>query len=496
MDMKKLLLLCFVLSAFFSFAQNWQPFPLGQKSYFMHNNIGSYYQLYSDTVLNEFCADSIVNYSTSQTYYFNFKTPGIGDCYSTIISGPNYLPSSFFYSIHDNERPDSITVSDNEYTLYFYDAYFNPQNSFVFKPLTVKDSSWIFSYAGNGFNQLKITCDSIYYDIILGSASDSMKLFSVQALDSGTPVSDVVNQEKYILSKNYGFKSYKNLSVMGFKTDLVQEGFNPPLFEDYFHLNIGDVLIWKDQFSAPPWPGNPPSYINYYKDSITNVYYSFDTIIYYFNRLDNALNSNSYSSLLYKNKTMSYLGDFTSTIAPDYIDNTSTTIYLDEVSPFYIKNGYVYKARINDFKYLNTNNCESTAIPDYSWDEYYNTKFGLYAHGMFNFDQTTSWEIVGSTINGIQEGVVWSTLVTGINSFEKNPAINIYPNPSPSGNFVLESEQITSVELLSIDGKTVFTQTINQSKTELRTGLPKGLYFAKITFENKKQVIQKLIVSE
>jgi len=77
-----------------------------------------------------------------------------------------------------------------------------------------------------------------------------------------------------------------------------------------------------------------------------------------------------------------------------------------------------------------------------------------------------------------------------------NSNINIYPNPSPSGNFVLESEHVTSVELLSIDGKTIFTQIVNQPKTELRTGLPKGLYFAKITFENKKQVIQKLIVTQ
>ncbi len=97
---------------------------------------------------------------------------------------------------------------------------------------------------------------------------------------------------------------------------------------------------------------------------------------------------------------------------------------------------------------------------------------------------------IHKTING-------GETITNTNSNKNNfSKFNIYPNPSPSGNFILESEQVKSVELVSIDGKIVFTQTINQPKTELRTGLPKGLYFVKITFENKKQVIQKLIVSE
>lgn len=77
-----------------------------------------------------------------------------------------------------------------------------------------------------------------------------------------------------------------------------------------------------------------------------------------------------------------------------------------------------------------------------------------------------------------------------------NLTYKIYPNPSKTGDFTLESEKTKSIKIITIEGKTVYTQIVNQSKTELRTGLPKGLYFATITFKNKKQVIQKLIVSE
>ncbi|MCB9173238.1 MAG: T9SS type A sorting domain-containing protein [Flavobacteriales bacterium] len=492
--MKKFLLLCFILSSFFSFAQNWQPFPLGQKSYFMHNNVTNYYS--PDTLLNEFCVDSIRDYGSSQTHYFHFKTPGIGNCYSTIIS--NNFPSNFYYSIHDNERPDSITVSNNEYTFYFYDAFFQPQDIFILKSYAQKDSSWVFPFSGSGFNQLKITCDSIYYDNIIGSISDSLKLFSVQAMNNGTPVSDIINQNKYILSKNYGFKIFNNYPLLGLNSNLIQEGFSPPTFHDYFHLNIGDVLIWKEEFRAPPWPGNPSSYTNYYKDSITNVFNLPDTVSYIINRLTTNLTSSSYSSTAYKTKSMSYLGYNTSTISPDYINNTSSTIYLDEVSPYTIKNGIVYKTRMNEFKYLSTtfNNCEPSAIPDYGWNENYNTKYGFYSSYMLSFDQTTSWDIIGSTINGIQEGVAWSTLVTGINDIENISDIKIYPNPSKSGNFTVESEKPLNLIIVSIEGKVLFNQKINQYKTNLKTNLPKGMYLVKLIFENNKQAIQKLIISE
>ncbi|HRP59816.1 MAG TPA: T9SS type A sorting domain-containing protein, partial [Vicingus sp.] len=60
----------------------------------------------------------------------------------------------------------------------------------------------------------------------------------------------------------------------------------------------------------------------------------------------------------------------------------------------------------------------------------------------------------------------------------------------------LESEQAKWLEIMSIDGKTVFSQHINQSKTAINTNLPQGLYFAKITFENNKQTIQKLVITD
>lgn len=489
--MKKLLLSFLLCSWFIGFAQDWNPFPLGQKSYFMHNNVTNYY-FSSDTLINEFCVDSLRDYGSSQTMYFNFTTPNVGNCYSTIISN-NY---NFNHSIHDNERPDSITVSNNEYTFYFYGYYLEFQNTFVFKPLTQNDSSWIFPYTGSGFNQLKITCDSIYFDNFYGTISDSLKLFSVQALNNGTPVSDVINQNKYILSKNYGFKSFKNFPLIGIKTNTLQDGFVPPVFDDYFHLNIGDVLIWQEQFDTQDFI-NYPSYTKYFKDSIVGVFNNIDTLSYAIIRTRQDLTTYNTGSSQYRAIDEIVFSVGTSTFAPIlYNPLNPNHIDLDEVSPYYIENGIIHRSKINEFKYLDTysSNCEPVFIMDFARWENYNSKYGVYQHGYFGTDGTTNWKIIGSTINGISEGANWMMLITDIKENTiRNPSVSIYPNPSPSGNFTLESEQAKWLEIMSIDGKTVFTQNINQPKTEIRTGLPKGLYFAKITFKNNKQTIQKIV---
>ncbi|MBV6483816.1 MAG: hypothetical protein KFKLKKLM_00273 [Flavobacteriales bacterium] len=497
--MKKLLLALLLCSSFISFAQDWNPFPLEQKSYFMHNNVTNYY-FSSDTLINEFCVDSIRNYGSSQTMYFNFTTPNVGNCYSTIVNTPMgaYYSQGFYHSMHDNERPDSITVTNNEYTFYFYDNYLTFQNTFLFKPLTHKDSSWVFPYNGSGFNQLKITCDSIYFDNFFGTVSDSLKLFSVQALNSGTPVSDVINQNKYILSKNYGFKSFKNFPLLGIKTNTIQEGFLAPVFDDYHHLNPGDILIWEEKFEAPPYPGNPPSYTKYYKDSIVNVYNNYDTLRYGILRTFTDLSTTNTGTLRYRNNDEIIFNSGTSTLAPSPY-NAFGDVDLNEVSPYYIKNGVIHKTKMNEFKYLNFqggNNC----VSEYMWDYYsydsYNTKYGLfeYGHGFGVTPEDYSWKIIGSTINGISEGANWMMLITNVKENTiNNPTISIYPNPSNSGNFTLECEQAKWLEIMSIDGKTVFSQNINQSKTAINTNLPHGLYFAKITFENNKQTIQKIV---
>ena len=128
--------------------------------------------------------------------------------------------------------------------------------------------------------------------------------------------------------------------------------------------------------------------------------------------------------------------------------------------------------------------------------ESYNTKYGLSQYFNGGTGGLMNWDIIGSTINGIQEGVAWSTLVTGVNDIENISDIKIYPNPSKSGNFTVESEKPLNLIIVSIEGKVLFNQKINQYKTNLKTNLPKGMYLVKLIFENNKQAIQKLIISE
>lgn len=71
--------------------------------------------------------------------------------------------------------------------------------------------------------------------------------------------------------------------------------------------------------------------------------------------------------------------------------------------------------------------------------------------------------------------------------------ISIYPNPS-SGEFQLtSSEKINQLEVFSIDGKKVHTQTQVFDQIEL-THLPDGLYLIQIKFDDKEMVTEKIII--
>jgi hypothetical protein len=489
--MKKLLLSFLLCSSFIGFAQDWNPFPLGQKSYFTHENYryNTFLTYENDSSIHEYKIDTIINNITHQTLHFNYKIDGINDCIDNILPAWN-----FYYNYHDNSRPDSIISRGDSLIFYYNDYQGNNQQTFVFKPLTSLNNSWESTFNGSGFDRLKITCESLYYDTIIGSITDSIKSFSIEAFQGSTPVASVYDSQNFILTKNYGFIHFFNIPLIGLTKDSISEGYQPPSLSDYFNLDVGDIIIWREHFrSFDGWS----DITIYYKDSIDGKFSSTDSIYYSIHRINHLGVQSPYVKEYTKNNILSLLNSSTCSFIPESNYNPNN-IKLHETSPYFLSNNNIlHKSEIYEGKTLNQSNCGFDMISDIFIWNMYNTKYGIFYYGnVVGWVGITRDTIIGSTINGIQEGVMWSTLVTGVNSFENNPTINIYPNPSASGNFVLESEAAKLVEIMSIDGKTVFTQTINQPKTEIKTGLPKGLYFVKVTFENKKVTTQKLIITQ
>src|SRR5690606_11095864 len=118
-------------------------------------------------------------------------------------------------------------------------------------------SSWFtpISITNSNINKLQISYDSVAVDTIIGGIIDSLKYFSVQACNNTTPISSVYNGQKIILSKNHGFttmvifndRNETPAKLIGFSTNVAQEGFYYPDFSDYFKLNSGDNIIWKEE---------------------------------------------------------------------------------------------------------------------------------------------------------------------------------------------------------------------------------------------------------
>lgn len=91
---------------------------------------------------------------------------------------------------------------------------------------------------------------------------------------------------------------------------------------------------------------------------------------------------------------------------------------------------------------------------------------------------------------------------TFIARFDPNPLslndaviadVNLYPNPN-NGSFSISSiDKIETVEIVDMLGKLVFKNKNNSNEYNIN-GISKGLYLVKVTFDNDKVLIKKMIV--
>lgn len=87
-------------------------------------------------------------------------------------------------------------------------------------------------------------------------------------------------------------------------------------------------------------------------------------------------------------------------------------------------------------------------------------------------------------------------------SIETTPEVEhevvIYPNPAHGEYIQIESKDIRAVEIMNILGRKVFTRKAmdhNAREMEIRINdFDQGLYLVKVTFRDKKTVLQKVLV--
>lgn len=101
---------------------------------------------------------------------------------------------------------------------------------------------------------------------------------------------------------------------------------------------------------------------------------------------------------------------------------------------------------------------------------------------------------LGNQVNFLylDEIILSNTIVLGINKFEKNNSIVVYPNPTKnSWNFTSANTDISSVKITNALGQTLMTRNSSSNNITVDTSsLSKGMYFAEITSGDSIQTLK------
>lgn len=417
-------------------AQEWDLFPLDQRSHYLHDT-------FDGPAVSVHVMDSVRPTPQGDVLYFRWKLgiPGSGDCMEEILA------SEITYWNMDPNPVDSL-VARNDTVFYHHPEVNTP---FYFLPQAAVGQSWTITSAhpGNGYDQITITCAGIGEEAFWG-VTDSVKTFTMEAngtLPGQTPVSDF----QFRLSKYHGllelvpFKSFLihpassdffAMPLIGMERDGESHGFRQPKFHDYFHLGVGDILVWRHDFD----PGTfvDPGWTRYYRDSITSVSITADTVRYTLDRItemetgelvyssgQQRIFSHEQYGAAVENATYWYgVGILGSQLSEEMVWTNGPMLLsehpvnLDTVVSMSFSAGEVV---------VFPDECAVDEMYDYHEDCVLNTIAGVVERCMYmnmssNCQYLIAWRIDGVTYNDIS---------LGIGSMRQGPAaLEVFPNPA------------------------------------------------------------------
>lgn len=117
----------------------------------------------------------------------------------------------------------------------------------------------------------------------------------------------------------------------------------------------------------------------------------------------------------------------------------------------------------------------------------------------FRFLMSSNTSVDGGTVSAtgvtkIDDIIITGLDATGIEDFEANTFVNVYPNPSKGNIFIENNGEIAKIAVYNVLGKCIYTsENSAESRTEL-TGFEKGMYIVQIISNHNRAYSQKLIV--
>lgn len=497
---RTILLFTIILYSLAGFSQ-WQPFYTDVKNYY---KIKDFNPTPTDTSIHQFHFDTIIDYGNFKVMHTNYTDPDFNGCYP-VINQDEVLQSPLYSKLYI--RPDSVVLINDSVYFFFYDYSYNTNTSVLFLPQSQPNDVWESPINNSSnYNKLVFTCDSVSYGNVINNINDSLKYFSVKAYQNSTPIASNYDSVTIVLSKHYGFKqlivfadnNQQNFSTIGIDSAGTKTGFSYPEFSDYFHLSVGDVIIWKEHhpFAGP----NDLGYTIYHKDSLTSSLITTDSVIYVFNRTTTGTGGSS-SNVTFKFFKRSLKGLTASSsiyIMENRISFNNNGAYfglLSETRSAYITND----STVNRYYFymgaeIDTSNCNLTFMMDVGFDVTYNTYYGLKSYNIYGFSEYYH-SIVGSTIDGVQLGMQWSNIIANVDEVEMKNQIHVYPNPSNDGNITIVHQGISQIEIFSMEGKLMLSKNVSDKNEFTEINLPKGFYFIQLLDKNNQLSTKKVVVT-
>ncbi len=493
--MRIIITICILFFSELVYSQ-WQPFNTDVKPYF---KIKESYSYPADTTFHQFHFDTIIDYGNFQVMHSNYTIPDFNGCYNVVNQNlVNNIYSKYYI------RPDSILLK-NDTTYFIYQAQ-GQADSILFLTQSQPNDTWVTSINNSAnYNTLQFTCDSIGLGNVLLNINDSLKYFSVKAFQNSTPVTSVYDNLVIILSKNYGFKqliafrdfNQQEFNLVGIDSANTITGFSYPDFSEYFHLSVGDVIIWKEH--SPIAGPSHMGYTKYHKDSITNSLITPDSVIYNFNRITTGGgNTFSYTSKFYR-KNLRGL-EMSSSI---YVLKTSLTaenfVEVYTLGNFYndlyeTSGAYIADDTIINRKYTFVGDLFDTSNCSIGYVYEYNTYYGLNSFKHYSF-YDVYFTIESSLIDGVQIGDDWATIIASVDENDVEKLIQIYPNPSNDGNITVIHGRVSHLDVYSIDGKLIFSKVVGNNEQQTNIQLPKGMYLIHVINNASLVSVSKVIVT-
>jgi hypothetical protein len=464
-------------------AQNWDLFPYKQKSYFNGD-----FEVMDSVKING--QDTILYFRKKLTL------PNSTNCSNIMVpfqGGGNYATIDSLV-----QRNDSI----------IYKLAGSP-HSFYFIPKIAVGQSWAV-HTNNSYMTtpeiITITCSGIQLETFLGITDSvktfvfssniqsqidnyQMKLSKLHGLIELVPFRIIIDQSQAY--PPYGeFTSVKIISIDSAGTVY---GYHQPKFHDYFHLSVGDMLLWENSTTYPV-----PTTLGFFQDSITQVINSPDTVWYFIDRitLDLGSNQTTYDTLVkyfaksefgnivetypnffgYGNNEFVYADSINHAVlwASGSINLSIDTVSTDTISSFSFGNAYAF---------FDTTNCEISTGTGNNFNIYFtvDTRTGISGYCRdIPFYGTECTRIKGSRVSGNQIGEIYVS-VKNLKPVATR-LITISPNPASDKIYVdnISETQVAGYEIYSICGKLIKSGNILE-KTILINDVQCGLYFIHIS---------------